>query len=262
MWLQVRENAVERSGQESHFFPGKTLQSRELRFLDDLPNERQVRPGLQRDHERSCPAIAGARVPLDPLLRLQPVENAPERGGIDHRQFRELLLGDAFVLRQHDQRPALCQVQLEAPRVLLKASCVEAASVEQAEPYTSNRFHVGGDVEPLGVCRRGAAWLVAHQKRKLEPVTRTTTLPICRPDSRYLRAATMSSISNVRSMTGRMPSASMVPLSRSSISTDPPTIPCRRRVFDRIGKASKVPAPPLRVPMTLIVPPTAVDLID
>jgi hypothetical protein len=156
MWRQVRENAVERSGQEPHFFPGKTLQSRELRFLDDLPNERQVRPCLQRDHERSCPAVPGARVPLDPFLRFQPVENAPERGGIDHRQFRESLLGDAFALRQHDQRPALCQLELEPPRVPLKASCVEAANAEEAEPYTLNRFHVGEEVEPFGVRRPGA----------------------------------------------------------------------------------------------------------
>jgi hypothetical protein len=73
--------------------------------------------------------------------------------------------------------------------------------------------------------------LLKHQERKFEPVTRTTTEPICRPDSRYLRAATMSCNSNVQPMTGRVPRASMLPLSRSSISTDRSTIPCRRRVF-------------------------------
>jgi hypothetical protein len=52
-------------------------------------------------------------------------------------------------------------------------------------------------------------------------LTRTTTLPTWFPESRYLSAATISRISNMRSIAGRMQSASIVPFIRSNISTEP-----------------------------------------
>lgn len=51
MCPQVRENAVQRLGEELPLIPGETLQGRELRFLKKPPNERQMLPRFRRDRE-------------------------------------------------------------------------------------------------------------------------------------------------------------------------------------------------------------------
>src|SRR5690349_8341173 len=87
--------------------------------------------GFLGEEKRARSAIGKPMASLCKAQRLQPVESPREPGRSDCRQFRKALLGDSFILREHQQRSALHEIERQIPRAPLEASHIQPARFAQ-----------------------------------------------------------------------------------------------------------------------------------
>lgn len=130
---QVRDDPVKRLKQNRRLVRGEASERLAERSADDVPEQRQHRPGVRGNRKRPRPAIGEARAPLCKSHGFQPIKDADDPRGGDGGQFRKALLSDSFILGQHEQRSALRNIERQIPGALLEASHIQPTRFAQTE---------------------------------------------------------------------------------------------------------------------------------
>jgi len=81
---------------------GETLQSFNIYFADDAPDQPKNGFRIFRERKRPNSAIAWQRAPLRPSIGFHPVHDAHQTRRIDLADLRKALLADTLVFREHD----------------------------------------------------------------------------------------------------------------------------------------------------------------